>query len=244
MHRIYLDFNVVLDIANGLNVQLGADQIFVYSDEHFVETARGNDLRPIDVLNQIGAHKLEIEHDHLFQMTGNGRFIGGVDPHQLYQAWQAAIAETPYADPFSVILSRLLGAQNHDALQKVPADVEQQLWSLLEKNGLLDEKQIESISEMRRDLEAFVADDLKNVPPLQEQREMFGLHGGRAGNLATADNPLEALWQIVQPTAPGITSDQFYGFAPLEGASTAGNATFLGDCRLLQRAELARPASR
>lgn len=226
--HIYLDFNVVLDIANGdKRIEPGAEQVFVYSDEHFVETSRGTDLRPIEVLKALDAQKIELNHDATFQLTGAWRFIDA-DPFEMHAAWREQNVGFEHDGLFLPILSRLLGGEQAADLQQVPAEIQEQLTSLLESNGLLDEPRSKEIEALRRNMEKFVENDLSQVPPLSRQRAAVGLGRGLVGNFAEKRNPLEETWKVIAPTAPGITADQFFGFAPHAFQPQVDTPQFLG----------------
>jgi hypothetical protein len=194
--------------------------LWVYSNEHFAETERaGGDTRFLDVLRDLKAQKLELELNERFQITGTAHLLGDGDPHALYNAWRDARAEVPFRGEYlTAIGSRLFGADNYDVLERLPEEFEHEVLALLSSAGLLDEAQEAAVAAAREVMTKVVAEHLAERPHLESQREAFGTQGGRAGNLAAHNNPLEELWTIMCKACPAIvgavTADQFFGFDP------------------------------
>ena len=227
--RVYLDHNIVDDLAKGrLSFKSSPQVLWVYSDEHFREIKRSGSTRFLDALARLKAQRLELETEQ-FRITGRMRLTEYPDPHALYEAWSKANADTELSDDhFLGILSRLFGAANADQLKAMPEVLEREISTLLGAAGLADALR-DKIAEVARDtmqdtISLLTAEDHQH----QVLRETLGTHRGRASNVAKRNNPLQDLWATVSPSMPGVTADQFFGFEPIAKGGDVDLPLFLG----------------
>lgn len=229
MHYVYLDHNVVDAISKGW-LALGnvSSLCWVYSNEHFKEIRRAGETYFLDTLTELEAHRLELDLDEHFRITGGARITNEIGPHELYRRWLDANSEAELSDDYFIgILSRLHGAENLDRLLSLPDELELNLCELLADAGIAESTSKELAEIGGETFEALINEGLLGSHKLEVNREALGLHKGRAGKLMEEDNPLEALWSIICPTIQG-TADQFFGFEAHKGDTRQEQPLFLG----------------
>lgn len=230
MKRVYLDHNVIVDVAKGhFNLKPDPSFVWVYSNEHFNEIRRGTDTSPLDVLSQLRAQKLELKLNNAFQITGEFCLRGDVDPRTLYDNWHESNAEAGFQEDFlSPVLARMLGAENDETLAGLPELFEHEVTGALQSAGLLDDSQQERITRARGAMKSMLFEHLAKPPDLEELREALGTHGGRGGNLMKDQNPLAVFWNTIGQKFPGVTADQIFGFEQLEAGESDQSPIYLG----------------
>src|SRR5258708_5886805 len=214
--HIYLDHNIVDDISKGdLSLKPSNKVVWVYSNEGFAEIRRSGSTRFLKVLENLRAVKLDLILDSNFNITGEARFLEYRPPSEEYESYLEANSN-PALDNRSDLefMARLFGAHNKDMVTSHPNSFEENIRSLLEPHGLYDEEIKLEVERIRRELEDFVAGPLHEIGGLEETRKAFGTHKGRASNLASKENPLNELWEIVGKGISGVTADQYFGFDP------------------------------
>ncbi len=228
--HIYLDHNIVDDISKGdLSLKPSDKVVWVYSHESFAEIKRSGSPRFLDVLEDLKAVKLDLILDSNFKITGEARFLEYRSPSEEYESYLEAISDTKLDDSSGLeFIARLFGADNKDKVTSHPQSFEENIRSLLEPHGLYDEETKLKVERIRGELEDFVAGPLQEVGGLEEARKAFGTHEGRAGNLASKENPINELWEIVRKGVSGITADQYFGFDPADKQGYEEWPMFLG----------------
>lgn len=230
MH-IYLDHNIVDDLSKGdLSLKPSNEVIWVYSNENLCEIRRsGNEGRFLDALKKIKARKIELILDSNFRISGDARILEYKLPHEVYDAHLESVSGCEIDQSSDMeFLARLFGADNKEEVLSHPTSFESNIRELLEPHGLYNEETKKEVERVKNELIGFVNGPLQDVGELESAREAFGTHTGRAGNLASKDNPIEHLWSMVKKVTNGITPDQFFGFDPIDKQGYEEWPLFLG----------------
>lgn len=228
MH-IYLDHNIVDDISKGsMSLKPSDKVIWIYSSENLNEIIRAGDRRFLNVYKDLRARKIDLVRDG-FKMTGQATIQEYFDPHQAYDDHIEAI-HNPEVDNSSDMefLARLFGGDNKNQILSHPDEFEKQIRQLLEPLGMYEGEIKDKTESVRSALQSFVTGPLQEIEEIEKSRESMGTHGGRAGNLATHDNPIEAIWNLLKEKIPGVTADQFFGFNPVDKQGYQEWPMFLG----------------
>lgn len=214
---VYLDHNIIDDISKGrLSLKPSGKVTWVYSDENLAEIQRSQNMRFLDVLNSLKASKLELMLDSSLRLTGQARILEYQPSRLVYDEYLQNISEVPFDQSHEYqFLAGLFGADHNNELLEYPRQFKESIKSLLEDSSEIFSMLEDGIDTICEKLEGFVSGDLQNIDSLEQRREVFGMHGGRASNLANKGNPIEELWQIVRPNIKHMTADQFFGFEQL-----------------------------
>jgi len=229
--HVYLDHNIVDDISKGdLSLKPSDKVIWIYSHENFGEIRRsGNEDRFLDALESIKARKLELTLDGNFRMTGAAQILEYRSPHEEYCSYLEASSDCEIDQSSDIeFMARLFGAENKEDILSHPASFESNIRALLEPHGLYDEETKNKVEKVRDKLTQFVNGPLQDVGSLETTREALGTHKGRAENLASLENPIEEIWDIVKKSANGMTPDQYFGFDPIDKQGYENWPMFLG----------------
>lgn len=229
--HVYLDHNIIDDLSKGdLSLKPSDRVIWIFSHENLGEIRRsGNEDRFLDALESIKARKLELTLDEKFRMTGPAQILEYKPPQEEYELYLEAVSDCEIDQSSDLeFMARLFGAENQKEILSHPVSFESNIRALLEPHGLYDEETKNKVEKVRDELTEFVKGPLQEVGDLETAREAFGTHKGRAGNLASKDNPIEDLWNIVKKGANGITPDQYFGFDPIDKQGYENWPMFLG----------------
>jgi len=229
--HIYLDHNIIDDISkDDLSLKPSDKVVWVYSHENLGEIRRsGNELRFLYALEKIKARKLNLILDANFRMTGGAHILEYKSPHEEYESYLEAVSECEIDQNSDLeFIARLFGANNKDEILSHPDSFENNIKALLEPHGLYNDETKKEVERVRDELIGFVNGPLQKVTDLETSRESFGTHKGRAGNLASKDNPIEHLWEIVKDGVNGMSPDQYFGFDPIDKQGYEEWPMFLG----------------
>ena len=228
--EIYLDHNVIDDISKGILSVQDSDQItWIYSNENFNEIKRAGDRRFLKVLGDLKARKIELILNERFQITGEARLQEFLDPELLYENWLDTVGEVQVDEQMNrELMGRLFGAGNQDSILSYPDRFRSQIAALLEPHGLYNEQTKKKVDGIASELKAFVSGSLQEIGELEKTREAFGTHKGRAGNLQAHENPLEEIWKLIRSSCGNLTSEQFFGFDPIDKQGYKAWPLYLG----------------
>lgn len=160
---------------------------------------------------------MELVQDKNFKITGEGRYLEYQSPFDLYEAFQKSEAHDNFDQvPDFEVMARLLGGNNKNNVLSYPNTFEDNIKALLEPHGMYTEEVKVKVEKLRYELQEFVNGPLQDIKKLEETREAIGTHKGRAGNLASNENPIVEIWNIVKKSVAGMTADRFFGFDLIE----------------------------
>lgn len=229
--HVYLDHNIVDDISKGdLSLKSSGEVVWIYSYESFCEIRRsGNGDRFLDALESIKARRLELTLDDNFRMTEAAQIFEYKSPHEEYNSYLEAVSDCEIDQSSNLeFMARLFGAENNAALFSHTSSLENNIRALLEPHGLYDEETKTKVERIRAELTQFINGPLQNIGSLETTREAFGTHKGRAGNLASLENPIQEIWDLVKKSANRLTPDQYFGFDPIDKQGYGNWPMFLG----------------
>jgi len=228
--NVYLDHNIIDDISKGrLSLKPSDKVIWIYSDENLNEIKRSGDLRFLDVYKEIRARKIDLILDDSFKITGEATIQEYSDPYQTYDTYIDAIS-SPEVDNSSDMefITRLFGNDNKKRVTSCPEEFEQKVRQLLEPYGKYDNEMKIKVESVRDEFQLLVDGPLQEIGKIEESREHFKTHGGRASNLSTCENPIEEIWKMLTDFMPNMTADQFFGFDPIDKQGFKEWPMFLG----------------
>lgn len=210
---VYVDQNVLGAHLSG-RIKLGnvSGIQWVYSKEHFTEIRRSEDPAPyIAVLDEIDARLLDLNM-YGSRITGSASLIEGRSAAELYANHCVAVEEVSFDDSlFDPFLAWINGGGDGDMLRAFPRHVADQLLALTEY--LPRDVLAKEADTLTKDLGATIAQMATWGNDIETNRAAFGVGKGAIGSVS-GSNQLEKIWNMVGPSCPGITSDQFFGFDP------------------------------
>jgi hypothetical protein len=203
MPRVYLDQNILSHVRAGrLNIAAVKGVQWIYSNEHFNEISRGEDLSFLDVLDRINACQIELILDDQFRFTGGARIQEAGPVTEKYGLYMQSKAEVPVDDTiFTELLLRVCGADNEEEFNSIPARFIDQMQALLEKSGI-DDTSSEVILEGCAEIAHELVTGLSEATPIEKTRK--ALIGTKCGPATTTDNPLLEIEEAVKSRMPGV----------------------------------------
>ena len=216
--NLYIDHNVLDALSKkhfSLEVPDGA--VWIYSHETFNEIKRSGDRRFLSVLKELKAQKIELILDENFRIVGDAFIHNYRDPEEFYELWLEAISQHPIDESLHLeFLGRLFGADNQESILEHPQRFKKQIEDILSPLGLYTEERHSFVENVANDINEITSTTIQDVKELEHTRNMMGTSRGRASNLSSNDNPLKEIWKLIEPSCVGSTSDQFFGFDPID----------------------------
>ncbi len=215
---IYLDHNILDDISKDrLSLKPSDKCIWIYSNENLAEIRRSGDDRFLDVLKDIDARLIELVLDNQFRITNEANIHPSNNPYEVYNNYVETVGLSDDGILFHDFIGRLFGADNKNEIVSLPDRFEQVIEELLEPDGLYSTEIKDTVGKVSSDLRILVEGDLQNIGSLENSRSAIGTHDGRASQTEKYDNPLKILWDKIRVEfTHKISSDQFYGFNPID----------------------------
>lgn len=231
---VYLDQNVVsLQLEGKIDLSKVKSVQFVYSKEHFAEIRRADNPVPfLRTLDELSAKLLDLEMVG-WELTGRGTLLetGTAEGH--YQHYLDATNEVAFdnnlMNPF---FAWTCGGGTKELLRELPGAFFDQLQDLLARIPVSMAPQLPT--DIKAGFHEMIESMIGAGNDIEHVREQFGIGKGAAGNIA-GENPLRQLWDRISPKLPGITADQFLGFARVTDSQTAPNTWqgIIGCCAVL-----------
>lgn len=214
--RIYVDQNIVGYVHEGcfdLERVKGVD--WIYSNEHFNEIERSGNISYLSVFEKLKAQQIEIVLDDKLRITDNATIYPYSSPHERYKHYIKTKNDVQFNERlFTDFLGRLFGANNYQVLSNLPERFKSQVESLLFEAGVLNEFYQNSIEKISSDLAEIIKNDLCETRSLESMRKPLGTNNGKVGEAKT-DNPVQEIWEVIRDKVKSVTSDQFFGFDPV-----------------------------
>lgn len=215
--RIYIDQNIVGHFRDrSVDFSKLPDVTWIYSNEHYWEINRADELSFLDVFKRLKAQEIEIALDEKFRITDNAYVRPYSCPYERYELHTKAVSEPEinenlFCSPFA----RLHGADNYPSVLSLPTELKSHIRGILEPIGLWDEGNARSVEQVSADLDIFVRSELSEKRSLESLRKLLGTDKGKIGNPKTGD-PIAEIWAEIGAKFNGLTADQFFGFDPLD----------------------------
>lgn len=216
--NLYIDHNVLDALSKKhFSLEIPEGAVWIYSHETFNEIKRSGDRRFLSVLKELKAQKIELILDENFRIVGDAFIHDYRDPEEFYELWLEAISQHPIDESLHLeFLGRLFGADNHESILEHPQRFKKQIEDILSPLGLYTEEMHSIVENVSTDLNEITSTTMQDVKELEHTRNMMGTSRGRASNLSSNDNPLKEIWKLIEPSCVGSTSDQFFGFDPID----------------------------
>ena len=213
--RIYLDQNVVSDLADGkISIDFPDGAIIVYSKETLAEIHRSNQPEKfIDALQKLNALQIE-PYVKDFKVTDECWLSFETSVERNYQAYLAAIEGFEGVENvFDGLLAWLNGGESFAELEKLPANLEQALDSL----PGMDEQQKAKLSQVDDKGWDDIVERMKtHGNDINNTRNAFGLEKGAASNFSP-EEVFEGVWSLIPKDAKKhFTLNQLFGFEPYD----------------------------
>lgn len=215
---IYLDHNIIDGISKQHFRLKPSDKIiWIYSDENFAEIKRSNNMKFLEILNDLKAQKIETILDESFKLTGKVNFLPFVKPDKLYEEYIQSINEVHVDNSEHYqFLARLYGADNKDQILGFPDSFKNQIKDILSPYGLYEGEFAEKTNDVADKLEKIVNNEMQEIEELEKTRQSIGTNKGKLNNFANGGNPIEEIWSFLKDKVGPFTKDQFFGFDPID----------------------------
>jgi len=216
---IYLDQCILGYLSDKIVSLLEGDEYhYIYSDIHFQEFSHHKDPSLfLNVLKEINGKYLKLELDERFNYTGNANIYEG-DPSVHFQDYKQNLSGLNFDPQFlNPLILWVNGANNREAVEQLPSDIQLQFSELLKKIGLDNETTSTQTKDLQRGYDELSKLFLKEESDIDNTYKALTPYG--AASNSQEENPLAYIWEnlIAKEIKNSMTSEQFYGFEPLPG---------------------------
>lgn len=217
---IYADMNVFRYVAYGDISITDPDRfLWVYSNVHLDEINRNGNTDALEGMKILGAVEISDVLNEKFQSIGNIVLRDYVDPYIRYDQHLEAISGYEDVNDHMVEhLIRSFGADNFNELCNTPDQMRDEidrLTSIMDSENR--ERMLEKANAVSLEMKDFIEQHLKDRMPIDKTRRAFGVTSENRKNLEKFHSPIDEIWEIISPSIPGITKNQFFGFEPIPG---------------------------
>lgn len=216
---IYADSNIYRYVATGeLEIITIGSIRFAYSNVHFEEIIRTGNTEMLKGMEELKAVPVVSNENGEYDVDDIGVCLEYVNPFENFEYYKEhRIPAEDAESSINEMLLRLLGADNFEELQNVPQSLLDMAKEVMEYGGSEAEAIANKISNTVRDLDDFIEQDLSKRRPLTDTRKELGYPKGATSLHDNDQNPINAIWARLKSKIPGVTKDQFFGFAPIPG---------------------------
>ena len=217
---IYADMNVFRYVAYGDISITDPDRfLWVYSNVHLDEINRNGNTDALEGMKILGAVEISDVLNEKFQSIGNIVLRDYVDPYIRYDQHLEAISGYEDVNDHMVEhLIRSFGADNFNELCNTPDQMRDEidrLTSIMDSENR--ERMLEKANAVSLEMKDSIEQHLKDRMPIDKTRRAFGVNSENRKNLEKSHSPIDEIWEIISPSIPGITKNQFFGFEPIPG---------------------------
>ena len=217
---IYADMNVYRYLACGdISIREPDRFIWIYSHIHLDEIFRNGNTDALEGMRLLRAVEISDVLNEEFLSVGNIVLRDYINPYTRYTQYLDAI--TGYeevADHMVEHLIRSFGADNFKELSETP---DQMLEEIERITSIIDDEWrqqiIEKVTLVSSDLKASNAELLKERMPIDETRTAFGVTSEARKNIEKSSFVIDEVWDLISPSIPNITKDQFFGVEQIPG---------------------------
>ena len=217
---MYADMNVFRYVAYGDILIVDPDRfIWIYSHVHLDEINRNGNTDALEGMKVLRAVEICDLLNENFQSVGNVTLRQYIDPFARYEQHLEAISGYEDVNDHMVEhLIRSFGADNFKELSKTPDQMREEIDRL---TNVIDDERRESIIERAKavseDMKGVIETHLKDRIPIDKTRNAFGITSENRKNLEKSHSPIDEVWDLISPSIPNITKNQFFGFEPIPG---------------------------
>jgi len=217
---IYADMNVFRYVAYGDISIIDPDRFtWVYSHVHLDEINRSGNTDALEGMKLLRAVEICDVLNENFQSVGNITLREYIDPHIRYEQHLEAISGYEDVNDHMVeYLIRSFGADNFKELSKTPDQMREEIDRL---TSIIDDERRESIlaraTAVSEEMKDVIETHLKDRMPIDKTRNAFGITSENRKILEKSHSPIDNVWDLISPSIPNITKNQFFGFEPIPG---------------------------
>lgn len=215
---VYIDQNVVgLHLEGKIRLSKRPALYWVYSKEHFAKIKRSsNSEQYLSVLDEIDAKLLDLELDAHWKITGTAKLIEHGNPTQHYESYMEAIGEVDSCENlFDPFLAWVNGGSDEGSFKELPDRLAERVLSLTEELPLDGQFVLRILNTLKPEFTDMIERMVENGNDITKTRKAFGDGKGAVGAIR-GKNQLQQIWDIIVPSIPGISCDQFFGFDPVD----------------------------
>ncbi|MFQ2786524.1 hypothetical protein ACK3YW_08250, partial [Aeromonas caviae] len=217
---IYADMNVFRYLACGDISILEPERFkWVYSHVHLDEIHRNGNRDALEGMALLKAVEICDLLNQDFQSEGNIIIRDYMDPYSRYEQHLEAVAGYEGAADLMVeYLIRSFGADNFKELSQTPEQMRSEIERIT--SIIPDERRedlVEKASEVSKEMEVTIEKHLKNRMPIDKTRSALGITSENRKAIEKSESAINAVWDLISPSIPNITKNQFFGFEPIPG---------------------------
>jgi hypothetical protein len=217
---IYADMNVFRYVAYGDISIIDPERFnWVYSHVHLDEMNRNGNTDALKGIKVLHAVEICDVLDENFQSVGNVILREYIDPFVRYEQHLEAISDFEDVNEHMVEnLIRLFGADNFKELSKTPEQMRAEIDRLT--SIISDERRktiLNKATDVSKEMKDVINAHLKDRMPIDKTRNAIGISSENRKKLEKSHSPIDDIWDIISPSIPNISKDQFFGFEPIPG---------------------------
>ncbi|WP_270694250.1 hypothetical protein [Aeromonas sp. QDB09] len=217
---IYADMNVFRYLACGDISILEPERFkWVHSHVHLDEIHRNGNRDALEGMALLKAVEICDLLNQDFQSEGNIIIRDYMDPYSRYEQHLEAVAGYEGAADLMVeYLIRSFGADNFKELSQTPEQMRSEIERIT--SIIPDERRedlVEKASEVSKEMEVTIEKHLKNRMPIDKTRSALGITSENRKAIEKSESAINAVWDLISPSIPNITKNQFFGFEPIPG---------------------------
>ncbi len=115
-------------------------------------------------------------------------------------------------------LIRSFGADNFAELSKIPDQMREEIERI---TSIIDGERRESIIEraaaVSEEMKDVIETHLKERRPIDKTRNELGISSENRKHFEKSYSPIDEVWDLISPSIPNVTKNQFFGFEPILG---------------------------
>lgn len=215
---VYADMNVFRYIAHGeLQIANAEEFLWVYSYAHLDEIVRGTSKDAFDGMRSLKTVEICDVLSESFQSVGNVLFKGYVDPAERYNTHLDAIAGYENTSDLMVeFLLRFFGADNFAELSLSPKALRSEVERITAPLQAESRNEIvQRAKDVSLEMTEMINTHLFERCPIDQTRNAFGLTSAIRAEAEASASPIDAIWDIIQPSVgAAVSKDQFFCFEP------------------------------
>lgn len=217
---IYADMNVFRYLACGDISILEPERFtWVYSHVHLDEIHRNGNRDALEGMTLLKAVEICDVLNQDFQSEGNIAIKDYMDPYSRYeQHLEASSGFEGAADHMIEHLIRYFGADNFKELSETPKQMRNEIERIT--SIIPDERRedlVEKASKVSKEIEVTIKNHLKNRMPIDKTRSALGVTSENRKAIEKSESAIDEIWNLLSPSIPNITKNQFFGFEPIPG---------------------------
>jgi hypothetical protein len=217
---IYADMNVFRYLACGDISILEPERFkWVYSHVHLDEIHRNGNQDALEGMKLLNAVEICDVLNQDFQSESNIVIRDFIDPYLRYEQHLEAIAGYEgVSDHMVEHLIRSFGADNFKELSETPEQMKNEIERIT--NIIPDERRnklIDKASTVSIDMKDTIEKHLKNRIPIDKTRSALGITSENRKSIEKSKSAIDEVWNLISPSIPNITKNQFFGFEPIPG---------------------------